>query len=97
MKTIEVGDLLYHNSDKPVADFHDSRENFVCFGISPESIAQVGGSGYTSTFEVIDSLGTQGNYGDRITWGIRGDWVSIPCEIAKDSLQHLCTVKEDEE
>ena len=58
MKSIEIGDLLFHNSDKPVSTFDCTRENFVCFGLNLESISQVGGSGYTSTFEVIDSLGT---------------------------------------
>ncbi len=97
MKSIEIGDLLFHNSDKPVSTFDCTRENFVCFGLNLESISQVGGSGYTSTFEVIDSLGTQGNYGDRLNWGIRGDWVSIPCETARDSLQLINIDQERED
>ncbi len=92
--TITVGDVLYHHTDKPVESFSPECSNVVYFGRTSESVEQVGGVGYLQLFEIIQDLGIIRRYGSREGVGLNGKWISIPAEIAAESLQHLETIIE---
>lgn len=91
---IGVGDILFHHTDKPFEHFNPDTGNVVYLGRSKESIELVGGVGFLLLFQVIDSLGKTCLYGSRDGLGIKGDWISVPCELAAESLQLVDTIQE---
>ncbi len=93
-KEIEIGDILYHHTDKPFEEFFPDASNVVYLGKTKESVHLVGGVGFLLLFQVIDSLGKNGTYGSRDGFGQNGDWISLPSEVAAESLQLLETIEE---
>ena len=90
---INIGDRLFHSSSRPVTQFNPVAGNVIYFGRTPKSVRDVGGTGFINTYEVIDGLGKEGSYGSRTCWGQHNSWVSLPCELACEALQHVDSVE----
>ncbi len=95
LNSVRVGDILYHHTDKPCEQFSPEACNVVYFGKTPESVELVGGVGFLMLYQVINELGQKGEYGSRSGWGSNGDWISMPAEIAAESLQFFDQETED--
>ncbi len=94
MSSVEIGDILYHHTDKPFDEFRSDASNVVFLGTTKESVNLVGGVGFLLLFQVIDTLGKTGLYGSRDGFGQNGDWISLPAEVAAESLQLVETITE---
>ena len=94
MARVEIGDVLFHHTDKPFEHFRPDSGNVVYLGQTEESVAQVGGVGFLLLFQVIDHLDLNSLYGSRDGAGKNGNWISLPAELAAESLQLLETIQE---